>query len=341
MTNIRKKIIFISAIFVAVLMFGAMAYGIASTKTNNMPCLKEQDGNTSALRVAVGINPVEFNHNLSSFFGHKNLKWQKVGIPSKYAIKAKSVLAEFADGTNISYTYLLESGVQVSKSQAWKTEIIIGQGFRDIMSATNNSVTIYTSIHENKISKLQANVNYQFLIENGSVSNLVNVDPNTYHQSFGLGQAWLFYGSDTFYGGIGLNDYGIMLGTITTVSTIATGALLWSVPFVNAAALILEVVTAAAWAVFGNEHTTTYGSQIPYVEIGVSEGNWWDFWNTGAYGELGAYSNQITPFNGGTPTYTGWLYFPFLTTVSPSDPLALIQSLIPHSSVWPSLNPPW
>jgi len=311
------------------------------TKINSVSNLKGQPVNRNAFNDSTRMNHVEFNQNLSSFFGHTNLKWQKVSIPSKYTIKAKSVLAEFANGKNNSYTYVLEKGIQVSRYQAWKTEVITGHGFRDTISTTNNSITIYTAMHENKNSKDRTNINSHFLIKNGNRSNLVNVDPKTYHQSFSWGQAWVFYGSTTFYGGIGLRDYGIMLGIITLVSTTATGALLWSNPFVAAAAVILEAVTVAGWAVFGNEHTTTCGSQIPYVEIDISEGKWWDPWDTGAYGELGAHSNQITPFNGGAPTYTGWKYFPFLTTVNPSDTLPYIQSYIPHSNVWPSLTPPW
>ena len=72
--NIKKsKIILVSAIFMAVLMFGASTYGIVLVKTNT-PYLKQQNGNTSALKAASGINPVEFNQNLSSFFEGNNLK---------------------------------------------------------------------------------------------------------------------------------------------------------------------------------------------------------------------------------------------------------------------------
>jgi hypothetical protein len=40
------------------------------------------------------------------------------------------------------------------------------------------------------------------------------------------------------------------------------------------------------------------------VEIGFSEGKWWDPWDTGAYGELGAYSNQAFSITG-EKTYSG------------------------------------
>ncbi|WMT50994.1 MAG: hypothetical protein RE471_08435 [Ferroplasma sp.] len=81
-------------------------------------------------------------------------------------------------------------------------------------------------------------------------------------------------------------------------------------------------------------------SNITIAEIGVSEGNWYNPWNIGAYAEIGAYSNRAYNFNGKL-VYSGPpLYFPFLTSESKSSPEFAI-SLVLHQSVWPSVSPPW
>ena len=76
------------------------------------------------------------------------------------------------------------------------------------------------------------------------------------------------------------------------------------------------------------------------MEIGFSEGKWWDPWDTGAYGELGAYSNQAFSITGEKTYSGGYAYWPFLTSTPVSSP-EWSESVVPHASVWPSLNPPW
>lgn len=79
------------------------------------------------------------------------------------------------------------------------------------------------------------------------------------------------------------------------------------------------------------------GYKTVYLDIGGSWGiYWYNFWELGAYGEEGVYSNN---FNQG-----GGLYYPILTTegVNSRSTLEVLEALIPHTGAWnPNAEPPW
>ncbi|AGO60457.1 hypothetical protein FAD_1390 [Ferroplasma acidiphilum] len=290
-------------------------------------------------QLAIGnyaVNGNTYNNFEQNNFAKGDLNWKAVNLAKSPSLSGKPVTGSYAAVNNKIYTQLSISNISIAHKYTNKITEILGSNYNEYIKTTGNSVYIKSIIYKSNQNTWIPN-NSMYMIT-GSHARLITFDPHTYHKSYGWGNAYVFYDSDTFYGSIGARNYYIMLGLITTDAGIATDTALIAAPEVAAVAVALEAVVVAAWAVFTNDHISSQGTTIPYVEFDVSVGNWWDFWDTGIYGELGAHSNRAYNFNGNL-TYSGqWAYFPFLTTAPPD---LQVPSLLPHSSVWPTLSPPW
>ena len=274
-----------------------------------------------------------FSHNIS--IDHfKAVYWHNVAVPDRYISTASSYVAKYTIQDNMIYTYLNEQGLNLNPNQSQSNTTIVGKNFVDIITEVSGSISILSVYNIPIANNLEKNNNQVLTISKGSSTKLVNAQTTMYHRSYGWGQAWLNVGTIGFYHSVGIGNSAQLMGLISMVVGGITGIVLAADPMVAVVAIMLEAVAIFSWTVFLNEHTASNGEVIPYVEVGVSEGNWWHFYDLGAYGELGAYSNQYYSFNGQGPYSTPWQYNMFLT----SDPGGLPTW---HISPWPTRGPPW
>ncbi len=327
----EKYIVFISVIVIVMfvmLSFNGMGYNLEEKSKNNP------------------ISALPLNQNHISV-NESALKWNNINIPSNYKVNSKNLIDKYAINGNIMYVYIHESNVSNSVLSKIGSKIIQGNNFITVISAThsNSSFTIMSKYFLNNVNKIKhssykTNEN-QILIDSHNTKNYVNIDPHSYHKSYSWGQAWIAISSSTYYGKIGAGSFNYLISMISVAAATLTSVVgAWAGTVLAPIVGLLGAVVVLSWSEWVNLHTSSIGTLTPYVTLGISEGNWWDPWNTGAYGELGAYSNQAYNFNGKL-TYSGpWLYFPFLTSEEENAGPNTI-AMVPHSSVWPSLNPPW
>lgn len=303
-------------------------------------------GNTATNKISpqftisnYAVNNNTYNNFEQNNFVAENLNWKPVNLAKNTSLGGKSITGSYAIINNKMYTHLSIKNISIAHKYNNKITEILGSDYNEYIKTTGNSIYIKSIIFKgNQNTGITGNSMYMIT---GSHARLITLDPHTYHKSYGRGNAYVYYDSDTFYGSIGARNYYTMLGLITTDAGIATDTTFIAAPEIAAVAIALEAVVVAAWVVFTNDHISSQGNTTPYVEFDVSVWNWWDFWDTGAYGELGAHSNRVYNFNGNL-TYSGsWLYFPFLTTLGSTNPTEAALSVLPHSTVWPNVCPPW
>lgn len=303
-----------------------------NTATNNI--LPQFEMNASTIN---NINSRFAQNN----FENRNLNWKPVNLSKASLLNRSSIknsTEKYAVINNQIYLQLTINNSKMPQGAGNQNTTLVGANYIEYIETTDNSLNIKSIIYRENVNKNIGN-NSVYII-NGKNVKLMSVDPHTYHKSYKWGNAWVFYASDTFHGPIGTGDFTGMMTLIGAVAGLAAGAVADATVAIAAVAGILGAVVAFSWATFVNLHTTSQNTTVPYVEIDVSEGYWWDFWDTGAYGELGAHSNQAYNFNGKLVYSGGWLYWPFLTSEPPDTGLQ-ITSLAQHASVWPSVSPPW
>ncbi len=272
------------------------------------------------------------HNNINSIVGNNNLHWIKINTNNNM----NNTTASYAIYNNKEY---IKTDIRSNIPEGYqnKVSVIMGKGFDTILRTGTKTITVFTmlSTHGNMNNNL--NNGSTLIISNGKVFMEKINDPLA-HKSFSWGQAWVSCASYTVYGSTGL---AINLGIIG----MAAGSLRAAVGALADATIagvvgILSAVVVGSWSVWVIAHKTSNNEYIPYVEIAFSEGKWWDPWDTGAYGELGAYSNQAYDVNGKL-SYTGpYLYFPLLNSEALNTGASAIASA-PHGSIWPSLSPPW
>ncbi len=310
----RKKVIIgvlMAAIFVMVAFVPAANY-VSSDRIN-----------AKQIHMSPEAKPISTNVNSVSNFNHR-----QGNTSISYSIH-----------NNILYTNIYEQGKIPAKEQ-FQNITLTGNNIHDNIVIGKNSMDIIMETHLGGIKNRNQTSAYRMTTSSGRSYSFTINDP-TYHKSFSWGQAWVSCSSITFHGSIGKGGFKYMVAAILLTAEGLSGAVYASTAFIASIVGILSGVVVIAWAAFVNDHPTTNGNFIPYVEMGFSEGKWWDPWDTGAYGELGAYSNQAFSITGEKTYSGGYGYWPFLTSIPVSNTMEWSESVVPHASVWPSLNPPW
>ena len=261
----RKKVIIgvlMAAIFVMVAFVPAANY-VSSDRIN-----------AKQIHMSPEAKPISTNVNSVSNFNHR-----QGNTSISYSIH-----------NNILYTNIYEQGKIPAKEQ-FQNITLTGNNIHDNIVIGKNSMDIIMETHLGGIKNRNQTSAYRMTTSSGRSYSFTINDP-TYHKSFSWGQAWLSCSSITFHGRVGASNFYKMFTLIPAVAAALSGVVAVSTGFVAPIVVLLSAVVVIAWSIFVNDHTTTNGNVIPYVEIGFSEGKWWGPWDTGAYGELGAYSNQ-------------------------------------------------
>jgi hypothetical protein len=215
--------------------------------------------------------------------------WNKVHLSGRCGKLTKNTSMRYAIYDGYTYYYFRRCNMSIISSESNKYETYMEHNVKVISTISDRTLTVLTIVRNTQNSDKDSRI-VTSAITNNFVSN-GKIDPETCHNSYGWGQAWLSLSTDKFIGAVGVDDYTALFSLIGIAAGALTTAIFVSVPFVAAAVAIIEAAVTAAWIEDSNEHISAQNTVTAYVEVGFSEGNWWDPWDTGAYAELGAYSN--------------------------------------------------